>query len=78
MPAAKRSAHATAVREFVTHERLGALAMTAYHLNQILAHLRAAHQYSLAHDLQLQLPSETQIVELIGQCVAKQRRESCD
>jgi hypothetical protein len=74
--AIKHSAHAIAIREFVAHERLSALAMIAYHLDQILAHVRAAAHYNLTHDLQLELPSETELVELIGECVAKQRRET--
>jgi hypothetical protein len=74
--AAKRSAHAIAAAQYVAHERLGALAMAAYHLDQILAHLRAAQHYNLTHELRLNLPSEADIAELIGECVKMQRRET--
>lgn len=55
-------------------ERAGALSTIASNLHHMLAHLRAAQYYNIAHDFGLDLPSEKQLIELIGQCAQTHRQ----
>lgn len=50
-------------------ERRAAFASTLHHLHQMLLNLRWANQYNLSHGLNLNLPADTAIVDLIGACV---------
>jgi len=52
-------------------ERQTALAAIASHLHHMLAHLRAAQYYNHAHGLDLDLPDEKTLIELLGVCSHK-------
>ncbi len=54
-------------------ERSGALASITSDLYHMLAHLRDAHYYNKAHALDLALPSEQSLIDLIGACAHKYR-----
>ena len=56
-------------------KRAGALTTIASNLHHMLAHLRAAQYYNLAHGFGLELPSEKQLIDLIGQCVQKYQQQ---
>ena len=55
-------------------DRAGALSTIASHLHHMLAHLRAAEYFNLAHGLGLELPSEKQLIDLISTCVQQHQQ----
>lgn len=69
-----RHARLLAAAQFVAAERENALANAAHHLVQMLGHLRAAHHYNYTHGLDLELPSQAPLIELIMACMQRSER----
>lgn len=56
-------------------EREGAYASVASDLHHMIGHLRAAQHYNRAHNLQLPLPDEKPLLDLIGECARRHKQE---
>lgn len=54
-------------------ERAGALASITSDLHHMIAHLRHARYHNAAHGLDLALPDEKTLIDLIGACAKKHR-----
>jgi len=57
-------------------ERQAALAGIASHLHHMIAHLRAAQYYNHLHGLNLDLPDEKPLLDLLGVYSHKYRQSS--